>query len=261
MLALMSKPSRASVVIHDNGYWRERFVKRFGHTNPLTQLEFSAVVPEEAELGTYTFSGGGSMITDLLLLKHLAALPEVNSYFEIGTWRGESMRAVLPNVTTAFSLDLDHASMKRLGFSDDVMKQFGILLDETSKLKQFKSDSGTFDYNTVGTSCDLIFIDGDHTYEYVKRDTRNVVEHLTHVKTIIVWHDYCFDPEKVRWEVYAGILDGLPSELQGHVYHIRNTKCAVLLRPEILASLKVNQAGSGELQTWSVTIKRKQTLK
>ena len=46
---------------------------------------------------------------------------------------------------------------------------------------------------------------------------------------MIVWHDYARNPEQVRWSVLAGILDGLPSEMHKHLYHISNTMCAVYL--------------------------------
>jgi len=57
---------------------------------------------------------------------------------------------------------------------------------------------------------DVLFIDGDHRYDYVKNDTAKVFRHLVHNKSIVLWHDYAYSPGQVRYEVLAGILDGVP---------------------------------------------------
>ncbi|MBL8012699.1 MAG: class I SAM-dependent methyltransferase, partial [Candidatus Omnitrophica bacterium] len=36
---------------------------------------------------------------------------------------------------------------------------------------------------------DLVFIDGNHSYEFVKSDTENALEMLSE-KGVIIWHDY-----------------------------------------------------------------------
>ena len=84
---------------------------------------------------------------------------------------------------------------------------------------------------------DLIFIDGDHHYEYVKSDTQKVFEHLLHDQSIVVWHDYGYDPEKFRPEVLAGILDGIPVDFRKNLYHVSNTMCAIFIRDQFPTSI------------------------
>ena len=84
-----------------------------------------------------------------------------------------------------------------------------------------------FAFHGLGQKFDLIFIDGDHHYDCVKSDTINVFRHLVHEKSIVVWHDYGFHPDQVRFEVLAAILDGIGQERRDLVYHVAHTKCAI----------------------------------
>ncbi len=79
---------------------------------------------------------------------------------------------------------------------------------------------------------DLVFIDGDHHYEMVKNDTQKVFEHLVNENSIVVWHDYARDPETVRYEVLAGILEGIPEKFRDHLYHFENSLCAIYINKD-----------------------------
>lgn len=95
----------------------------------------------------------------------------------------------------------------------------------------------TYDFKSLHKKFDLIFIDGDHRYEYVKNDTQKVFEHLMHEQTIVVWHDYAYNPEKFRPEVLAGILDGIPVEFRKNLYHVSNTMCAIFIKKQFPTSI------------------------
>ena len=60
---------------------------------------------------------------------------------------------------------------------------------ESEKVIQHLSDSAKFDYLPFNSKIDLFFIDGAHSYEYVRSDTENA---LNTIKPggIILWHDY-----------------------------------------------------------------------
>ena len=47
--------------------------------------------------------------------------------------------------------------------------------------------------------------------------------------SIIVWHDYGFTTETIRYSVLAAILDGIPQSLHRNLYHVSNTMCAVYM--------------------------------
>ena len=85
----------------------------------------------------------------------------------------------------------------------------------------------TYDFGALNKRFDLIFIDGNHKYNFVKNDTQKVFKHLTHKDSIVVWHDYALHPEKARYDVLAGILDGLPKDYQDNLYHVSNSLCAI----------------------------------
>ena len=72
----------------------------------------------------------------------------------------------------------------------------------------------------------------------VKKDTETAFRLLRDDNSIIVWHDYALDPETIRWDVMAAILDGTPADKRDHIYHISNTLCAVYL-PENLPTKKL----------------------
>jgi predicted O-methyltransferase YrrM len=50
-------------------------------------------------------------------------------------------------------------------------------------------DSATFDYEPYAGKVDLFFIDGAHSYEYVRSDTLNALR-CSHKGSIIAWHDF-----------------------------------------------------------------------
>jgi hypothetical protein len=94
-------------------------------------------------------------------------------------------------------------------------------------------NSMDFDFAGLNRKFDVIFIDGDHHYEHVKNDTQQVFRHLVHKESVVVWHDYAFHPEKIRYEVLAGILDGTDPAIHDEIYHVSQTKCAVYLKKKI----------------------------
>ena len=49
----------------------------------------------------------------------------------------------------------------------------------------------------------------------------------------MVWHDYTYHPEQIRYEVMAGILDGTDPSMHDEIYHVSQTKCAVYLKRKI----------------------------
>ena len=54
---------------------------------------------------------------------------------------------------------------------------------------QLYSDSKAFDESPYLGQCDLIFIDGSHTYSYIKSDTAKAMRMIKD-NGIIIWHDY-----------------------------------------------------------------------
>ena len=74
---------------------------------------------------------------------------------------------------------------------------------------------------------DLVFIDGDHHYESVLKDSATAFSLLKDSGSIIVWHDYTNGPETIRWEVFRGIWEATPADKRKHLYKVANTQCAL----------------------------------
>lgn len=247
--AILRNPRLLSAALDDQRYWKRRFSGRFGHIVPLPRIPLSSFVPDRATLEGYDFGGDTSMITDMLLLKHLAMRSDVSSYLEIGTWRGSTAATVAPYVERVVTIDLDEKSMLDRDFPTDVIQEIGKYVKDLPNVRQVRADTMSLEFSTLGGPYDLVFIDGDHRANCVERDTRNVFEHLCHENSIVVWHDYGVDPENVRWEVYYGIMSGVPDGTQLNA--VTHTKCAIANFAAVEGAVK-----EVDLKSWSVTLKR-----
>jgi hypothetical protein len=71
----------------------------------------------------------------------------------------------------------------------------------------------------------------------VKNDTEKVFKHLVKENSIVIWHDYAYNPEHIRSEILAGILAGVPKEVQNKLYHVSNTMCAIYINKKLTTTL------------------------
>lgn len=225
---LFKKPSLVNLIIDSDFRWDNYLQKKHRNLTELPTINIKDLITKEAlNLSTWSFLGGGSMVTDILLLKYLASKINNCSYFEIGTWRGESVVNVAEFAKECYTLNLSKEEIKALGLSDRYAELHGFYSKNKENITHLYGNSIDFDFKSLNKKFDLIFIDGNHTYDFVKKDTENVFKHLIHENTIVVWHDYAYHPEKVRSEVLAGILDGIPENKKGNLYYVSNTKSAI----------------------------------
>nr|WP_262908795.1 class I SAM-dependent methyltransferase [Hymenobacter translucens] len=161
------------------------------------------------------------------MLRALARRVPGCRYFEIGTWRGESAANVAAVAREVHTLNLSAAELRALGMSDRYIDLHGFFSRPWPNVRHLHGNSATFDLAGLGQQYDIVFIDGDHRYEAVRTDTRRVFEKLVHPGTVVVWHDASRQPGQPRWEVLAGILDGLPAAAAGQLVQVENTLCAL----------------------------------
>jgi len=189
--------------------------------------EFSGVGLEEIASGTrFTFQlfhGAQSSIT-LLEAGALAALmarAQARRVFEFGTYKGVSTTQLalnLPPGGKVFTLDLpDELKVGALRVDKQVEIQIaaesgkGSLIPEDlrSKVTFLQADSASFDTAPYRASMDLVFVDGAHSYDYVRNDTAKALE-LLRPGGVIAWHD-CAPNHK---DVVRALKDsGLPIHL------------------------------------------------
>jgi len=161
-----------------------------------------------------------------LLAGHAEGI-EKCAYFEIGTWRGESVTTVASRALSCHTLCLTDEEMRRMGMHPSTIESHRLFSKDLENVTHLSGDSRSFDFGQLNKKFDLLFIDGDHHFESVKSDTQKIFKHLVHEKSIVVWHDYGFHPDQVRYEVMAAILDGIGAERAGRVYHVAHTKSAI----------------------------------
>lgn len=200
-------------------------------TTDLTQF----LIQNKAVVDNYTFLDGSSLITDLALLRSLASSFNACNYLEIGTWRGESLLNVAAVAENCTSINLSPNDIIELGLPEKYARLHGCLIKDQKNIKTIHANSKSFDFNSLNQKFDLIFIDGDHSYQGVKSDTEKIFRLLKDDNSMIVWHDYGYNPEHPRHSVIAAILDGLPVESHNNLYHVSNTMCAIYTKKNLKA--------------------------
>lgn len=199
-------------------------------TDRLPTIDLLELFPSfEEELTTYSFLEGTSLITDIMLLKKLARSFSACKYLEIGSWRGESIKNISEVAAHCTSISLSPEEMKNMKIRKEIIDLHGVFSKNTNNITEILHNSHTFDFNELDQKFDLIFIDGDHSYEGVLNDTRKTFNLRKDDTSVIVWHDYGISTETVRHSVLKAILDGIPAENHKYLYHVSNTMCAVYI--------------------------------
>jgi hypothetical protein len=236
---LVRNPQQLARIIDSEAEFRDYVIRTYGFQFGLPKIDLLDLLPGLHEtVEPYSFLEGGSLPTDLALLKGLVRKYKLSHYFEIGTWRGESVANVASVATKCISLRLSDEEMKQKGYSDDVIAVHEFFSKGLSNVTHIYHNSASFDFSSLGENFDLIYIDGDHDYDPIKSDTRNAFTLLRNQRSVIVWHGYGNGTEKGRWSSLAGILDGCPPDKRNSLYHVSNTKCTIYIRGTFEAKFK-----------------------
>jgi predicted O-methyltransferase YrrM len=235
---LLRNPWLLNKVLDSDEVWRNYIADKF-----YLQSGFPVIHPEtlfgdfHETVSPYAFLDGGSLPTDLALLKKLARSIPGCKYFEIGTWRGESVANVAEVAKQCTTLNLSRKEMSALGLSQRYIDLHGFYSNGLPNVKHLEGNTLTFDFQSLNEKFDLIFIDGDHHFEMVKNDTAKVFDNLVHERSVVVWHDYARNPESIRYEVMAGILEGCPKAYHQNIMHVAHSLCAVCLPEKYPSSM------------------------
>jgi predicted O-methyltransferase YrrM len=177
------------------------------------------------------FSTGISPVNDYYFLCRLAKCLKAENYFEFGTWLGLSARNIsetMGSQTTIYTLDIppDHPDIKTYGIPQSI---FGNYAKGLKNVHFLQSDSKSFDFSVYKGKIDLVFVDGNHSVEYVESDTRNALTLLRNESSVIAWHDYMVLGE-VNKEVLCGILNAIPENERKHLFYLKQSNMAIFSR-------------------------------
>lgn len=159
---------------------------------------------QESADGLPYWRQGASYITDLVNLCLLCQIKKPEKVFEIGTLDGFSALHFAwntPDDSRIYTLDLPRDSsllpVLNTTIVDDsivaeYLRQEGYCFanDEVAhKIVCLQGDSALFDFSPHFGSVDLFYVDGSHSYEYVRSDTINALR-CCRPGGVIAWHDF-----------------------------------------------------------------------
>ncbi|MES2995303.1 MAG: class I SAM-dependent methyltransferase [Verrucomicrobiota bacterium] len=171
------------------------------------QVDYSEIPGENCRFSVQMFPGVGASVSliESAALAAMIKLANAKSVFEFGTYKGVSTTQIalnLPDDGVVHTLDLPEDHPVYISYSklepESSMKSV-VPQDQAHKVKYLKADSAEFDTTPYRGKMDLVFVDGYHSYEYVKNDTEKGLEMLR-PGGIIAWHDCeAGRPEVVRY--------------------------------------------------------------
>jgi predicted O-methyltransferase YrrM len=203
----------------------------------LERIDVTQVFPgiEEAEV-ILANALGGSVETSLTVheaavLCAIVRFTHARRILEVGTYDGRTALNLAANspvdgmITT---IDLPAAWNRHLAldvpsYAMNVtsVPALGLKYRDTPyahRIRQVYGDSAVLDWSTLGVPFDVVFIDGCHSYEYVKSDTQKALASVRR-GGLLIWHDYGMIEDVSR------VVDETASLLRVHA--LRSTSFSV----------------------------------
>ena len=164
----------------------------------------------------YTFVSGSLTPWERVVLSGLVKRLEPKTCLEIGTFDGRTtwnIAANAPEDSVIYTFDLPQEHLEKTELSIDELDRPYIDKQESglqfkgseyeTKIKQLFGDSATFDFSPYHEEMDFIFIDGSHSYEYVKNDSEVALKLRRSEESLLLWHDYN------RPKEWPGLIQGI----------------------------------------------------
>jgi predicted O-methyltransferase YrrM len=202
---------------------------------PIPARLFSKSIESEVLLPPleYLLLPGSQIALSLVYLVGIAKAIGAKTIFEIGTCAGNTALTLAMNLKEAriHTLDLppDQQPIFYYSAADKVNIDFinrrrrvyeGRA--EAGRIVQHLEDSAKFDYSAFRGSCELIYIDGAHSLEYVRNDSRAAYEMAAPVGAV-VWDDYSWSE--------PGVGAYLHSNLRKNMFRLPNSRLVLWLTP------------------------------
>ena len=232
---------------------RIQTTKKYDIQDDLPFIDLTDLIPNfHEEIENYTFLDESSLITDIAIIKALCQKHTDCHYLEIGSWRGESLYNASRVSKQCVSVSLPNDEVE-LRWGKRAAKVTRMFTRDCKNILHIESDSQKFDFNSLNLKFDVIFIDGDHSYQGVYNDTKKVYPLLRDEKSIILWHDCGQSYEKPNWEVLSAILDAMPNEEHKKLFRITNSLHAIYTREHFKTEML--QSPQFPTKVFSISIK------
>jgi predicted O-methyltransferase YrrM len=210
-----------------------RGVVRDAHATALPQATWSEVVARRPiRLAETDKADGNVNLAELAILAQAAAaIPAGSIVVEIGTFDGRTTLNLAINAAPAPVITLDLPPDERAAFAlAPGERQY---VDKprpgarfrgcdpawraaARRITQLLGDSATFDWSPYQGRAGLVFVDGSHAYEYVRKDSETAMR-LIAKGGMVLWHDYG------RWDGVSRALDELEATRRLGLRHIAGT--------------------------------------
>jgi predicted O-methyltransferase YrrM len=174
---------------------------------------------------------GNLTVDELAVVALLCQWLKPRTIFEFGTFNGRTtlnLAANTPPDAKVYTLDLPARDEAQLATeeADGVYhrgEQTGSFFRESplrERIEQLWCDSARFDDTSLRGRVDLAFVDGAHSYEYVRNDSSKALA-MVRPGGVVLWHDYC------AW--YPGVIQCLHELLPSYpLKHMEGTHLAIL---------------------------------
>lgn len=185
--------------------------------SPLPQVPPAALLGGDVDVALRAGAGrpGNTSLQEQLLLGALVARRQPRTLVEIGTFDGSTALLLAQNAPAdarVFTLDLPGsepgAALRPLAAGDEryiadrqKLQRRYAGTPHAGRVEQWLGDSATFDFGEAlgGRRIDLAFVDGAHSYDYVRSDSERLLPLLAD-GGLMVWHDYApVWPGVMRW--------------------------------------------------------------
>ena len=169
----------------------------------LPQIDPKKILPSLIDIKFVNFDlvDGDTNLFEQIVLMGLAKSKKCTRVFELGTYRGWTTCNFAINLgekAEIFTIDLPPEDIDNTSFKLD-KEDFKYVSEDKSNINslfedknivQYLGDTGKFNFTPFFQTCDLVFVDASHAYDYVLSDSSIALNLLNKNGGVVVWHDY-----------------------------------------------------------------------